>query len=269
MTLTRIQRRRPSSALLCLLFYLSASSLPLSAAQVVINDEYAGTLTNSHAQLAGRLGNLDIEPGSFSIEFLGVSNTVIGAATDSGGSVTGTYAIRTGEAPDKVMTGTVNYFTGRWVLKLEDGGFGESTSGRCDYTYTEGETSATTTVAGEYGGAYPTSQSQFAGRLGNPDVSPGSATMVFVGGGGNVIGMVTDDGNRLLVGSYSVAPVAAPAQGIAGTINYATGRWTMESSVRRLFRERFLAAGLRIRSGARRRYRRDRQRRVRWLVYVW
>jgi len=81
-------------------------------------------------------------------------------------------------------------------------------------------------VNGEDGGAFSGGEAKLSGRLDNyPGIVDGSVTMVFRDSW--TIGTAVDSGGGVLTGTYALSPVAPPTQAMVGTINYDTGRWTM------------------------------------------
>ena len=81
-------------------------------------------------------------------------------------------------------------------------------------------------VSGEAGGSYAARQATLSGRLAKyPQIVAGSVTLVFASGG-ITIGTFTDGGGGLS-GTYALVPSAAPTRVGTGTIEYDTGRWTL------------------------------------------
>ena len=85
-------------------------------------------------------------------------------------------------------------------------------------------------VIGEDGGDFAAYVTQLSGRLQSyavgGDIAPGSITMIFENASGVTVGTFTDSGGTIN-GTFSVADPANPEYTGTGTINYDTGRWSL------------------------------------------
>jgi len=89
-----------------------------------------------------------------------------------------------------------------------------------------GEEGTLVVITGEDGGPYGAGQTQIDGRLDeHPGIVPGSVTMVFESSW--TVGTFRDDGGTGLYGTFAQQPNAPPDQNGSGTIEYDTGRWTL------------------------------------------
>ena len=126
------------------------------------------------------------------------STWTVGVVADDGdGAISGVYSLDPMVPPDMVATGTVNYFTGLWVLNLESVGFPQSVQAECHYSYDTARTFENAVVCGENGGTCSSAQTTLTGSLDEQHIVPGSLTMVFRGSSfivGSATGGQTDRG---------------------------------------------------------------------------
>jgi len=197
----------------------------------LILGEDGGTVYGGVAQLTGRLGNPGVTPGTVTLTFSGSGGpggTLVGAATDDdNGALIGKYWLAPNVAPTQVMTGMIHYATGLWVLRLANSGLPMGSLVRSDYCHAPATTTSVQVVAAENEGAFPSGEAQLAGRLDCLSIVPGSVMILFTSSSGYVIGSVADDGDGTLLGLYSLHPAVTPDRTAAGTVNYSTGRWTL------------------------------------------
>ena len=97
-----------------------------------------------------------------------------------------------------------------------------------DYAYeAEPDVGIVGIANGEFGGSYTSGNVQLAGGTEEQIALPGSMTLVFMGAS-SVCGTAIDDGHGGITGTYSVAPIAAVDRAMTGTVDYITGRWTLD-----------------------------------------